>query len=94
MYNKKDIPGLMTKIAISIANAGTDEAPGIEKMIARITGPNTGLIYKPGSRGTPGNLELAEGWIFDSNGNIVRLEDATGPATGEIYKDKKLVDAQ
>lgn len=94
MYNKKDIPGLMTKIAISIADAGTDETPGIEKMIARITGPNTGLIYKPGPGGTPGNLELAEGWIFDSDGNIVRLEDVTGPGTGMVYRDGKLVKAE
>ena len=39
-------------------------------------------------------LELAEGYIFDNDGNVVLLDDVTGPGTGMIYKDGKLVPAE
>lgn len=94
MYNKKDIPELEAKIAAAIAAEGTDETPGVENLINEIAGPSTGLIYRPGSDGKPGNLAIAEGWIFDNSGNIVKLEDVTGPGTGMIYRDGKLVKAE
>lgn len=94
MYNKKDIATLESKIAAAIAADGSDETPGVENLISEITGPSTGLVYTPGPGGSPGSLHLAEGWIFDNEGNIVKLEDVTGPGTGMIYRDGKLVKAE
>lgn len=94
MYNKKDIPELEAKIAAKIAKEGTDESSIVERFIEEIADPSTGLIYKPGENGAPGHLVIAEGWIFNDAGNIVKLEDAVSPSTGKIYKDGKLVDAQ
>ena len=94
MYNKKDIGLLEAKITAAIAADGSDETPGVENLISEITGPSTGLIYTPGPDGAPGSLHLAEGWIFDNYGNIVRLEDVAGPGTGMVYRDGKLVKAE
>ena len=79
MYNKNDIPNLEEKIATAIAVDGSDETPGVENLINEFTGPSTGLIYKPGDNGTPGHLIVAEGWIVDNNGNIIKPDDVYGP---------------
>lgn len=94
MYNKNQIKELEAKIAAAIATDGSDETPGVENLINEIAGPGTGLIYRPGPCGIPGSLELAEGYIYDNDGNIVMLDDVTGPATGMIYRDGKLVQAE
>lgn len=94
MYNKNQIKELEAKIAAAIKADGSDETPGVEKLVGNIASPNTGLIYKPGADGAPGHLEIAEGWIVDEHGNIVKLEDVSGPGTGKIYKDGKLADAK
>lgn len=78
MYNKKDIPNLEAKIAAAIAEDGSDETPGVEKLVSDIANPGTGLIYKPGENGAPGHLVVADGWMVDGNGNIVSLENS-GP---------------
>lgn len=75
MYNKNQIKELEAKIAAAIKADGSDETPGVEKLVRDIADPSTGLIYKPGPDGAPGHLVIAEGWIADSNGNIVKAED-------------------
>lgn len=79
MYNIKEINELEAKIAAAIAADGSDETPGVENLVSEIASPNTGLIYKPGPDGAPGHLIVAEGWVPDADGNIVKLEDVTGP---------------
>lgn len=79
MYNLKDIERLEAEIANAIKAEGSDETPGIESLVGNIASPNTGLIYKPGENGAPGHLVIAEGWIANNNGDIVKLEDVSGP---------------
>lgn len=87
--NKKQIKEFEARIQRAIEEAGTDETPEIERMLQEVTGPGVGLIYNPETR----KLRLANGWIFDNDGNVVRLDDVTGPGTGMIYRDGKLVKA-
>lgn len=94
MYNKNQIAELEAKIANAIKEDETDESDRVTELVASIASPNTGLIYKPGNDGAPGHLIIAEGWIVDEHGNIVKLEDVSGPGTGKIYKDGKLADAK
>lgn len=79
MYNKNQIAELEIKIADAIKEDGTDESDRVTKLVANIASPNTGLIYKPGINGAPGHLIIADGWIPDKYGNIVKLEDVSGP---------------
>lgn len=90
----KEIPELEAKIAAAIAADGSDETPGVENLVEEITGPQNGLIYKPGPNGAPGHLVVAEGWAPDAAGNIVKLEDVNGPGTGKVCHDGKIVDAK
>lgn len=70
MYNKKDIPMLEEKL-VSAAVGG--EIP--QDLMDSITGPGTGLLYDEDSA----KLRLADGWIFDDEGNIVERDSVTGP---------------
>lgn len=74
-YNRRDIPKLEAEIKAMIKAEGSDETPGVEELVQNYTGPATGLIYNTKT----GKLELAEGWMFDVNGDIVMLDDITGP---------------
>ena len=89
-YHRTEIPKLEAEIKAMIAAEKDDESPNVVELVQNITGPNAGLIYDPES----GKLELAEGYIFDNDGNVVLLDDVTGPGTGMIYKDGKLVPAE
>lgn len=93
MYNKNQIAELEARIAAAIKEDGTDESERVTAMVADIASPNTGLIYKPGSKGSPGHLDIAEGWAVADDGSIVKLEDAAGPGTGMVYRDGKLIKA-
>lgn len=86
MYKKEQIKELEARIAAAIKEDGTDESERVTAMVADIASPNTGLIYKPGPDGAPGHLVIADGWIADENGSIVKLEDVSGPGTGKIYR--------
>ena len=93
MYNKNQIAELEARIAAAIKEDGTDESERVTAVVADIASPNTGLIYKPGPDGSPGHLAIAEGWAVADDGRIVNLEDATGPGSGMVYRDGKLVKA-
>lgn len=93
MYNKNQIAELEARIAAAIKEDGTDESERVTAVVADIASPNTGLIYKPGPDGSPGHLDIAEGWVIAGDGRIVKLEDASGPGTGMVYQDGKLVKA-
>lgn len=90
MINRREIPEMEARIKEMIATEGTDESQKVEALVQRVTGPAAGLIYDPDT----GHLNLAEGYIFDSAGNVVLLDDVTGPGTGMVYRDGKLVPAE
>ena len=90
MMNKNEIPGAEAKIREMIKEMGTAECREVEALIDFYTGPATGLVWEEDTE----KLELAEGYIFDNDGNVVLLDDVTGPGTGMIYKDGKLVPAE
>ena len=90
MINKREIPEMEMKIKAEIAERGTAECKEVEALIDSYTGPATGLVWNEDAE----KLELAEGYIFDNDGNVVLLDDVTGPSTGMIYKDGKLVPAE
>ncbi|HIQ73306.1 MAG TPA: hypothetical protein IAA51_02685 [Candidatus Cottocaccamicrobium excrementipullorum] len=90
MMNRNEIPAAEAKIKAEIAKRGTPECKDVEALIDTYTGPATGLVWDEGAE----KLELAEGYIFDNDGNVVLLDDVTGPGTGMIYKDGKLVPAE
>ena len=87
MINRREIPDLEARSKEMIATEGTDESQKVEALVQRVTGPAAGLIYDPDT----GHLNLAEGYIFDNAGNVVILDDVTGPGTGMVYRDGKLV---
>ena len=74
-YNRRDIPKLEAEIKALIKAEGSDETPGVEALVQEYTGPSTGLIYNTET----GKLELAEGYVFDANGDVALLDDITGP---------------
>lgn len=90
MYNRKDMAELEAKLKEAIDTDGTEKRPDAQKLFSDITGPGTGLIYEYDEQ----KLHLADGWIFDNDGNIVKLDDVTGPGTGMVYKDGQLVPAE
>ncbi len=90
MINRREIPAAEAKIKAKIAERGTAECKEVEALIDTYTGPAVGLVWNEDAE----KLELAEGYIFDDDGNIVPLDDVTGPGTGMIYKDGKLVPAE
>ena len=90
MINKREIPEMEMKIKAEIAERGTAECKEVENLIDIYTGPAVGLTWDEDTE----KLELAEGYIFGNDGNIVLLDDVTGPGTGMIYKDGKLVPAE
>lgn len=90
MMNKNEIPGAEAKIREMITKMGTAECREVEMLIDSYTGPATGLVWEEDDQ----KLNLAEGYIFDNEGNVVLLDDVTGPGTGMIYKDGKLVPAE
>lgn len=90
MINKNKIPEMEAEIQALIAKRGKAECKEVEDLVAVYTGPGTGLVWVEET----GKLELAEGYIFDNDGNVVRLDDVTGPGTGMVYKDGKLVPAE
>ena len=87
MIDRKEIAEMEVKIKEMIAAEGTDESQKVEELVQQVTGPAAGLIYDPET----GHLNLAEGYIFDNTGNVVLLDDVTGPGTGMVYRDGKLV---
>lgn len=54
---------------------GTFKEPSADKLLDDITGPSTGMVYEYDEQ----RLHLAEGYMFDENGDIVRMDDVTGP---------------
>lgn len=88
--NRKEITEAEVRIKTIIAKMGTSECKEVENLIDIYTGPAVGLTWDEDTE----KLELAEGYIFDNDGNIVLLDDVTGPGTGMIYKDGKLVPAE
>ena len=78
MYNRRDIPKLEAEIKALIKAEGSDETKSVEDLVSEYTGPSTGLIYNTET----GKLELAEGYVFDANGDVVLLDDITGPGVG------------
>ena len=90
MINKREIPEMEMKIKAEIVERGTSECKEVEALIDNYTGPAVGLVWNENSE----KLELAEGYIFDDDGNVVLLDDVTDPSTGMIYKDGKLVPAE
>lgn len=90
MINRREIPAAEAKIKAEIAERGTSECKEVENLIDIYTGPAVGLTWDEDTE----KLELAEGYIFDNDGNIVLLDDVTGPGIGMIYKDGKLVPAE
>lgn len=90
MMNRNEIPAAEAKIKAEIAERGTSECKEVEALIDTYIGPATGLVWDEDTE----KLELAEGYIFDNDGNVVLLDDVTGPGTGMIYKDGKLVPAE
>ncbi len=88
--NRKEIPEAEVRIKEIIAKMGTSECEEVENLIDIYTGPAVGLTWNEDA----GKLELAEGYIFDNDGNIVPLDDVTGPGTGMVYKDGKLMPAE
>ena len=88
--NRKEIPEAEVRIKEIIAKMGTPECKEVENLIDIYTGPAAGLTWNEDAE----KLELAEGYIFDNDGNIVPLDDVTGPGTGMVYKDGKLVPAE
>ncbi len=90
MMNRNEIPAAEARIKEAIARMGTPECKEVESLIDNYTGPAVGLIWNEDAE----KLELAEGYIFDNDGNVVLLDDVTGPGTGMIYKDGKLVPAE
>lgn len=77
-YNKRNIPKFEAEIKALIEQEGSDETARVEALVQKYTGPGVGLVYDPET----GKLNLAEGWVFDKNGDIVRLDDITGPGVG------------
>lgn len=90
MINRKEISEMEARIKEMIAAEGTDESQKVEELVQQVTGPAAGLIYDPDT----GCLNLAEGYIFDNAGNVVLLDDVTGPGTGMVYRDGKLIPAE
>lgn len=90
MINRREIPAAEAKIKAEIAERGTAECKEVEALIDTYTGPAVGLVWIEDAK----KLELAEGYIFDNDGNVVLLDDVTGPGTGMIYKDGKLMPAE
>lgn len=88
--NRKEITEAEVRIKTIIAKMGTSECKEVENLIDIYTGPAVGLTWDEDTE----KLELAEGYIFDNDENIVLLDDVTGPGTGMIYKDGKLVPAE
>lgn len=91
MYNVNQIPELEAKIAAAIAADGSDETPGVTSLVADIASPSTGLIYTPGKDGAPGKLRVASGWMPTVTGDILKLEDVSGPNGQYLIKDGVLV---
>ena len=90
IINKREIPEMEKKIKELIIAEGSDETRKVEELVQRITGPAAGLIYDPNA----GRLKLAEGYIFDNDGNLVLLDNVNNPGAGMIYRDGKLVPAE
>lgn len=87
MINKKDIKTLETKIKLAIEEEGSKYTPGVEDVVNSVTGPSVGLVYNYDT----GELSLAEGWIWDNDGYLVKRDDVTGPDTGKEYVCETLV---
>lgn len=68
-YNKNDIATLEAEIKEFL---GTPEE---DKVIDKYTGPDTGLEWDENAK----VLKLAESYMFDTDGFIVRKDDVTGP---------------
>lgn len=94
MVNVSQIPEIEKNIQNLIIRDNTDESPAVTEYIMEVTGPASGIIYKPGENGAMGKIVIAEGYAPLPNGDIVKLDDATGPATGMIYRDGNWVKAQ
>lgn len=75
MYNKKDMKKLEEKLKQGINIDGTFKEPWASKLLDDVTGPTTGMIYEYDEQ----RLHLADGYVFDSDGNIVRRDSVTGP---------------
>ena len=69
MYNKKDIARMEVELKESIGG------PNYDTLLQDYTGPGVGLIWDEDT----GKLRLADGWIFDDNGDIVEKDAVTGP---------------
>lgn len=74
MYNKNDIPELEKRIKSVVGSDGQATGPDGQRIIDEITGPSTGLIWNQDEH----SLSLADGWIFDDNGDIVNRDTVTG----------------
>lgn len=68
-YNKNDIAKLEAEIKEFLAT------PEEDKVIDKYTGPDTGLVWDEDAK----VLKLAESYMFDADGFIVRRDDVTGP---------------
>lgn len=75
MYNRNDIPTLEKRIHAVLGSDGEAVSDAAQGIIDSITGPSTGLVYDKDERA----IRLADGWIFDSSGNIVHRDSVTGP---------------
>lgn len=90
MLNVKDIPKYTAEIRAAIdeaiASYGTPNSPAVDELVAKYTGPATGLWWDAGKK----SLFIAKGWCEDEDGNIVDPVECTGPATGLEYRDGKV----
>ena len=68
-YNKNDIAKLEAEIKEFLGTPEEDRA------IDKYTGPDTGLVWDEDAK----VLKLAESYMFDASGYIVRKDDVTGP---------------
>lgn len=68
-YNKNDIVMLEAEIKDAL---GTPEE---DRIIDSYTGPDTGLVWDEDAK----VLKLAESYMFDASGYVVRKDDVTGP---------------
>lgn len=81
MYNVKDIP------AIETALKKVKGEPDFDVLLAKYTGPDTGLVYNDANE----TLELASEFAQLENGDIVKISQHTGPATGKHLCDDGVI---
>lgn len=87
MYNLSDLPAIEAEL--TEAYKADRESEDYDNLLQKYTGPATGLMYDEDS----GKVEISEDWAPDEEGNILKIDEATGPATGKVLKDGVIVSA-